>query len=811
MRMARWAFALAFALVCAPAFGQTGEGSSPLSVPKGGSGRNSLDANKLVFGNGTAPVQLYGCTGFLVGTGSGAAPTCRVIAAADLPANLTSIANATTAANRLGYWTASATYGLTDFTAFARSLLDDADAATARATLGVSIGSNVQAWDADLDALAALSGTNTIYYRSGANTWSAVSIGSLLSFATGTLNVGDAELVALAGLTSAADKVPYFTGSGTAALADFSSLARTLVANTAASGMRSTLGLVIGTDVQAYDAELAALAGLTSAANKCFYFTGAGIAATVDCTSFGRSVANAADAAALRTLAGTVIGTNVQAWDADLDALAANSTDGFWARTGAGTGAARVMTAPAAGFTITNPAGVAGNPTFVLANDLAALEALSSTGIARRTGTDAWSVGTLVSNTELATMPNATFKCRTTAGTGSPDDCTSAQSTALLNTMGGDAGSGGTKGLVPAPGAGDAAANKVLGAGGTWVTQSGGGGGGLSDADRQNILLERGYQSKTFGGYRRFINAFADGYKASDGVNSGASSNYNVVTASGYVAPSGSGGSQLLIPGATGTASGVGMSDSGGTSGIVSQAFDGNLHNASGSSVTTNSNGVHPGSYAAGIRKDWGSGNAKFITQFVLSTSSNLALMNVGGASTVKLQGSNNGTTWVDLFTSGSTGAAANTDYTFNTGIDTSTAYRYHQVMINGNGSNSAIVAELQFYETPPIVVNNMTLVTTYQSSDTTVTNGRLLIEYDPLVSVTLNTDITAEVTCNGGANWTPASLSAVSNFSGGAAQRKVAESVDQLCSVSGSSFGARLKTVNSKAVNFYVTSVTAR
>jgi hypothetical protein len=49
------------------------------------------------------------------------------------------------------------------------------------------------------------------------------------------------------------------------------------------------------------------------------------------------------------------------------------------------------LTAPAAGFTITNPAGTAGNPTFVLANDLAALEALSSNGFAERTGTDTWS------------------------------------------------------------------------------------------------------------------------------------------------------------------------------------------------------------------------------------------------------------------------------------------------------------------------------------------------------------------------------------------------------------------------------------
>lgn len=51
---------------------------------------------------------------------------------------------------------------------------------------------------------------------------------------------------------------------------------------------------------------------------------------------------------------------------------------------------------------------------------------------------------------------------------------TPAAVTALLDTMGGDAGSGGTKGLVPAPGAGDAAASKFLKADGTWATVSSG-------------------------------------------------------------------------------------------------------------------------------------------------------------------------------------------------------------------------------------------------------------------------------------------------------------------------------------------------
>jgi hypothetical protein len=104
-------------------------------------------------------------------------------------------------------------------------------------------------------------------------------------------------------------------------------------------------------------------------------------------------------------------------------------------------------------------------------------------------------------------------------------------------------------------------------------------------------------------------------------------------------------------------------------------------------------------------------------------------------------------------------------------------------------------------YTTAP---NNMTVVTTFQTADASVSNGRVLLEIDPIDAVTLNTDLTVELTCDGGANWAAGTLSSIGKGQGG---RTIVETADTACTA-GTSVAARIKTFNHKSVNIYKTTV---
>jgi len=137
----------------------------------------------------------------------------------------------------------------------------------------------------------------------------------------------DSELTAIAGLTSENNKLPYFTGSGTAAVTDITSTARSLIDDASISEMRATLDLEIGIDVQAYDPDLAALAGLTDVitftegVGELPYFTAAGTAALTDITTAARSILDDTSTSAIRTTLGVGTSDSPTFAGATLDAV----------------------------------------------------------------------------------------------------------------------------------------------------------------------------------------------------------------------------------------------------------------------------------------------------------------------------------------------------------------------------------------------------------------------------------------------------------------------------------------------------------
>lgn len=247
-------------------------------------------------------------------------------------------------------------------TSFMRTLLDDANAAAARTTLGLAIGTDVQAYSAILQATTAsfltahatklghISVTQAVDLDAIESRVNALDAAVILkgtwdaSAGTfpggGTAQAGESWIVSVGGTVNGVEftandriiaitdnaststyaanwhKADYTdqvqsvagkTGAVTLQVADITDMSangRSLTQAANYAAMRTLLGLVVGTNVQAYDAALASIAGLTLASGKMLYTTGTDTFAVADITAAGRALLDDADAAAQRVTLG---------------------------------------------------------------------------------------------------------------------------------------------------------------------------------------------------------------------------------------------------------------------------------------------------------------------------------------------------------------------------------------------------------------------------------------------------------------------------------------------------------------------------
>ena len=236
--------------------------------------------------------------------------------------------------------------------------------------------------------------------------------------------------------------------------------------------------------------------------------------------------------------------------------------------------------------------------------------------------------------------------------------------------------------------------------------------------------------------------------------------------------------------------------------GGLAAAFNGTQHENSAVSATRSGDTGGP----VYLGMDWGSGVTKTVTEIRMYGATNTTFHNTGSSHDIffDLIGHTSDApgSATDLGIGAAVDNASATSMTATTAAtNTSTAYRYHWVDCHSSTTNATwTLSELEFYEANTV---NMTLVSNAFTATAVPATGRIHIQVNPVDSITINTDLTAEISRDGGTTWTTATLVLKETLKDGTVAYE-ANSVTISGQPSGTSMKYRIKTLNTKEVQVH-------
>ncbi len=308
---------------------------------------------------------------------------------------------------------------------------------------------------------------------------------------------------------------------------------------------------------------------------------------------------------------------------------------------------------------------------------------------------------------------------------------------------------------------------------------------GATDAQKANIALNA-FRIAVNGGVsvQNMADGVVDEFTDETGVDTVTSTNETYDATNDYYHNN---AAIAQIAQATGTA--IGNMTNGGA---LAAAFDSNEDQAQGATAQ-GSNGT-----LGTIGKDYGAGFEKVIKQVTVISSTDQGFMSTANSSiTIDVYGTTDGTATggtligtTGAFTDGSVKTTKVIDCSANT-----TAWRSFYTAISAVASNTPLMAEVKAYEpgTPP----DMTLLGTAFTALAQPGNAFLVLWHETVDAVTLNTDLKAWASRDGGATWTQATLTLAASLSGN--EQILTGSVDISAQPAGTSMKWKIETLTHK------------